>query len=310
MHFLITSYQVLCYIAIACALPGPLSSATANLSLSSPRLAAGRFPPPPTNFKTTFKTIKPRRHLPTRLVYPLVISFFRERQRLDWDAAVNNELSYRLPPPSNIKIDVRPVEPNQLQNSHVMLAIYEAVRVLRMSSHGMPPTRVKIALADKVIGTIDITHIDSGTAVSKRDQVNSAKENNSTLTGIGNDIWSGRIVDPADARNAVVFHHRGRVLREEEQLMLLMQALIIITYDGRYVLFNSMYAVSQSGGCAMYMHALGRDRPDPSYVAEMVALLVGAFYPSMMFYETEFVMEYGRPERRRDMVNGRFVVLL
>ncbi|KAI4238358.1 MAG: hypothetical protein L6R40_005720 [Gallowayella cf. fulva] len=264
-------------------------------------LTAGRFPPIPPDFSTKCTTVQPaRRHLPTRFVYPLAIAFLRERQRLDWEAVVSDVAWFRLAAPSNLIIHVRPVErapaSSPLRNSHVMFGIYDAV--LYMSTHGSLPTSVKMKIAGGVVGVATIT--ESTTAGSEAERKNGRVSSS-------DDIWSGTIVDPNDSRRAVVYHHQGREVREDDLLTLVMQALITLTYDGKYEYFNNLQIVSRSGRCYLYMEGTGGGRAaDPSIVAEMLVLLVGAFYPSTLFDEMTFSMEFGDEGRRRMFVQGWF----
>ncbi|KAL8720070.1 MAG: hypothetical protein Q9225_003005 [Loekoesia sp. 1 TL-2023] len=229
-----------------------------------------------------------------------------------WTQPVRERNQYKIPVAPDLVIYVQPLgslRRNPLNNGHLMLGIYDAV--LHMSDHGFLPTLVELVVSGNTVGIACFTRLPDGISTSKGTAMEHVEENNIVVKSKNGE--SGTIVAPWDPKKAVEFRHTGRKVQSRDIFTLIMQALIIINYDGSLRPFRSLDAVTESGSSALHMHAIGNEQPDPELVADLLPLVAGVFIPrrgqAAEFDEMEFTLEYGEPSDRKRMVEGWFLLL-
>ena len=198
-------------------------------------------------------------------------------------------------------IYVQTVHPS-LKNSHVMLGIYFGI--MQTEAALFLPTVVRISISRTTLGFVLIQR-RLRTLSSRSTLIASGTESlevPDTATSSYADT-EGEIVAPDDPTLAISYRHTGRRVDSKLWFRLIMQAAIIITYDGSA--FDHLNALTEDGGLHLNIYTLG-GHPDPKKIARSLLLLPRL---GRRIDELEWTIKFGAASNRQPVAEGFFLQL-
>ncbi|KAL8829282.1 MAG: hypothetical protein Q9170_006244 [Blastenia crenularia] len=241
-------------------------------------LSGGIFPSlPERGLEFHVDTAPPGETLNPVSVYALALSTLVEVLHQAWDAPAENSKYEDLLPAVAIYV-------NRFDRSlltwHVMMSIYFGVRKIRFTLENVS-SEIE---ANSENGTMEILGGDVFNTSSNADD-------------------SGEIVDPLDPTVAIDFRHLGLRIPSKYWFRVVMQAVIIIAHDGNT--WDHLNAVDEDADCALNIHTLPGQHPDPRQIATSLLNLLQVIRGGL-FDELEFTIKIGDPKNRTPVAEGFF----
>ncbi|KAI4180332.1 MAG: hypothetical protein L6R41_007295 [Letrouitia leprolyta] len=186
-----------------------------------------------------------------------------------------------------------------------------------MADGNFHPTSVEIFMFEQLIGTIYITKRSTTNSPSNdrmlpRRQDDDAKTigPRSSPSNISDLEDGGRYIDPNRNDCSIVYEWSSGKIDSKDIFTTIMEAMIIVAYDGTHVPFDALNAVSASGNCAMNIHKTPGipDQPSGFKATTLLFLLPNLIVQQRRFQGLDFSFEFGAPGTPQKSIFQGFIM--
>ncbi|KAI4161711.1 MAG: hypothetical protein L6R39_000003 [Caloplaca ligustica] len=171
-----------------------------------------------------------------------------------------------------------------------------------MATRGFPLTKYSLILSSRWIGSVWVIGPARSESASNNTTTELVGENDTQAIRLAD---SGRIIDANDPTVAINFHYTGRSISSKDYFEVLMQAAVILAYDGPSRPFQILHAINHAGTVVLNINAFhGQGEHPAKKIGTSLLLVLQARLAGRSFDGLEFTVMIGHPDHRQAVAQG------